>query len=213
MAIKNSVLVASLLALSLAIGYLLRDTLRAFVYGQLTRNMFVALDNDAFDPGPALGSSFPGVQAVLAGKAITLLAPFAEAQGTLLIVNRSLATSPYSRRQMVQLQANKAAFDAAGIGMVAITPDTPAEQRAFVTEYQITIPLLSDIDALSVKTLGLLDEHFLPADAGYGNPHPGMIVIDPHGIVVAKLFLEDNRTRVDSAATLAIAKSALGIAR
>jgi hypothetical protein len=38
-----------------------------------------------------------------------------------------------------------------------------------------------------------------------------MIVIDPAGVVVGKLFLEAYSSRVDSAAALAFAKTALGL--
>jgi hypothetical protein len=70
---------------------------------------------------------------------------------------------------------------------------------------------LSDDKALSFKTLGILNEDYQPGDSNYGIPYPGMIIVDPHGIVVGKLFVEDYAQRVDSTAALAFAKSALGI--
>ena len=114
-------------------------------------------------------------------------------------------------RQMMQLQQSKAAFDEAGIGMVAITYDAPELLRRFADQHQISIPLLSDDNALTFKTLGILNEDYQPGDSNYGIPYPGMIIVDPHGIVVGKLFVEDYTQRVDSTATLAFAKSALGI--
>ena len=47
----------------------------------------------------------------------------------------------------------------------------------------------------------------------YGIPYPGMIVINPVGEVVGKLFLEAYSSRVDSAAALAFARKALGVTR
>lgn len=208
---KLSGIVVVLLVLALALGYLFRDPLRDFADAQLTRDMFVAADNDTFDPGPALGSYFPGLHANYQGETITLLAPVAGVNGTVLVVNRSLATCPYSRRQVLQLQAHKPGFDAAGIGMAVLTRDDPDAQRAFAADHQVSIPALSDINALSVKTLGLLDMNIEPGDSRYGNPYPGMLVIDRDGIVVGKLFLEDYRSRVDSTAALAFARTALGI--
>jgi peroxiredoxin len=114
-------------------------------------------------------------------------------------------------RQMIQLQETKAAFDAAGIGMVAITYDDPALQQAFIDKFGITIPVLSDVNTLSFKTLGILNENYQEGDFQYGIPHPGMIVIDSQGKVVGKLFLEAYSSRVDSTAALAFAKTALGI--
>jgi peroxiredoxin len=111
--------------------------------------------------------------------------------------------------QMIQLQEYKTAFDEAGIGMIGITYDTPKLQQAFVDKHGLTIPLLSDIDALTFKTLGILNEQYQPGEMQYGIPHPGMIVIDPDGIVVGKLFLEAYSSRVDSAAALAFARDVL----
>ena len=97
--------------------------------------------------------------------------------------------------------------------MVAITYDDPQLQQAFIDKFGITIPVLSDIDALSFKTLGILNEQYQKGDTRYGIPHPGMIVINPQGVVVGKLFLEDYSSRVNSAAALAFAIEALGADR
>jgi peroxiredoxin len=201
----------ALLVLILALLYLFREPLKEFAYQQLTRDMFVAADQDDFDPGPAVGSSFPGLHATHEGRAVSLLTPFAGTSGTLFIASRSLDWCPFCMRQMMQLQQSKAAFDEAGIGMVAITYDAPELLRRFADQHQISIPLLSDDKALSFKTLGILNEDYQPGDSNYGIPYPGMIIVDPNGIVVGKLFVEDYTQRVDSTAALAFAKSALGI--
>lgn len=71
--------------------------------------------------------------------------------------------------------------------------------------------MLSDINALSFKTLGILNTNYAPGDSRYGIPHPGIIVIDSNSRVVGKLFLEAYSSRVDSVAALAFAKTALGM--
>lgn len=204
-------ILAVLLALVTALAYLFREPLKQFAYAQLTKDMFVAAENADFNPGPAVGSSFPGLNATYEGRTVSLLTPFAGSRGTLFIAIRSLDWCPFCMRQMLQLQQSKAAFDAAGIGMVAITYDDPGLQRAFIDKHRITIPVLSDVNALTFKTLGILNEDYKPGDSNYGIPHPGMIIIDPNGIVVGKLFVRDYGQRVDSTAALAFAKSALGI--
>jgi peroxiredoxin len=209
---KNTLkIAAALLLLALVLGYLFREPLKEMAFARLTQDMFVAADQDDFDPGPAVGSRFPGLQANYQGRTITLIEEFAGANGTVFIASRSYDWCPYCMRQMVQLQETKADFDAAGIGMVAITYDEPALQQAFIDNYGITIPVLSDTKALSFKTLGILNVDYEPGDFQYGIPHPGMIVIDPQGRVVGKLFLEAYSTRVDSTATLAFAMNALGL--
>jgi len=202
---------AILLLLALALGYLLREPLKEIAFARLTQDMFVAADTDDFDPGPARGSRFPGLQATYQGRPITLIEEFAGANGTAFIASRSFDWCPYCMRQMIQLQETKAHFDAAGIGMVAITYDEPTLQQAFIDKFGITIPILSDNNALSFKTLGILNDDYQAGDFQYGIPHPGMIVIDTDGKVVGKLFLEAYSSRVDSTAALAFAKTALGL--
>lgn len=204
-------IVLPLLALAIGLAYLYREALTEIAFETLTRDMFVASDNDDFDPGPALGSQFPGLQARYHGRAVTLLNEFAGTHGTVLIASRSVDWCPYCRRQLVQLQEHASKFDAAGIGLVAITYDEADVQQAFVEAFGITIPLMSDIDALSFKTLGILNADHTPGDAEYGIPYPGMVVIDTKGRVVGKLFIEDYRLRIDAAAALAFAKAVLGI--
>jgi peroxiredoxin len=198
--------------LILAAGaYLFREPLKELAFATLTNDMFVASDDDDFDPGPAVGSKFPGLRATYNGRAVTLIDEFAGPNGTAFIATRSVDWCPYCMRQTIQLQENKAGFDAAGIGMVAITYDDPELQQVFIDKFGITIPMLSDVDALSFKTLGILNEDYAPGDFQYGIPHPGMIVIDRNGQVVGKQFLEAYSSRVDSAAALEFAKMSLGI--
>ncbi len=208
---KTLLTVFLLLLVATVLGYLLRQPLKEFAYEVLTRDMFVARDTDAFDPGPALGSRFPGLRASYQGRDVTLIEEFAGRNGTVFIASRSLDWCPYCMRQMIQLQQHSADFEAAGIGMVAMTYDAPPLLQAFATRHDITIALLSDVGALSFKTLGILNDQYRKGDFEYGIPHPGMIVINPQGEVVGKLFLEAYSSRVDSAAALAFAEAALGI--
>jgi peroxiredoxin len=208
---KTLKILVALLLLALALAYVFREPLKELAFAVLTQDTFVASDNDDFDPGPAVGSNFPGLQATYQGRRITVINEFAGRNGTVFIASRSVDWCPYCMRQLIQLQEHKVGFDAAGIGMVAITYDDPALQQAFIDKFSIAIPMLSDIDALSFKTLGILNEEYQPGDFQFGIPHPGMIVIAPTGKVVGKLFLEAYSARVDSAATLAFARTALGI--
>ena len=53
--------------LVLAAGYFYRETLKQIAFVWITQDMFVASDNDDFDPGPAINSHFPGLQATYQG--------------------------------------------------------------------------------------------------------------------------------------------------
>ncbi|MEM8563874.1 MAG: redoxin domain-containing protein [Pseudomonadota bacterium] len=192
-------------------GYVYREQLTSAAMAKLTEDMFVMEDSDSFDPGPAVGSRFPGLRALHRGKQITLLDDFAGDNGTLLIASRSIEWCPYCIRQLLQLQNHLEDFEDAGIGLLAITYDRPGVQEAFSAEFGITIPLASDINALSFKTLGILNPDYGPDEIEYGIPYPGMIVVDPQGIVAGKLFLESYDTRIHAGAALNYAKQALAL--
>jgi len=206
---KALIIIAAVLLITASLAYLFREPLKEIAFARLTQDMFVASDDDSFDPGPALGSRFPGLHALYQGREISLIEEFAATNGTVFIASRSLDWCPYCMRQMIQLQEHKAQFDTAGIALVAITYDEPTLQQAFIDKFGITLPILSDLNALSFKTLGILNQEYLPGDFQYGIPHPGMIIIDTNGTVVGKLFLEAYSSRVDAAAALAFARNAL----
>ncbi|MEP4148331.1 MAG: redoxin domain-containing protein [Halioglobus sp.] len=200
-----------ILAILIVGVYVFRDSLKLALYGEVTRNMFVAADNDAFDPGPVIGSDFPGVNATWKGRKLQLIDEFAGPNGMVFVATRSVDWCPYCMKQMIQLQKHKAEYDRAGISIVAMTYDDPGLQQAFVDKWGIDYPLLHDVDALSFKTLGILNRSYEPGDEAYGIPHPGTIIVDPNGKVVGKLFLEAYSVRVDALSALAYAEQALGL--
>lgn len=207
---KRLVIVAVFtLATAVTLLYLFRAPLQEAAYDRLTADMFVATDADEFDPGPATGSRFPGLRASYEGRVITLIEEFAGKNGTVVVASRSLDWCPYCMRQMIQLQGARNDYAAAGIGLVGISYDSPELQQAFIRQHGITIPILSDLNAMSFKTLGILNEQYQPGDMQYGIPHPGMIVVAADGTVVGKLFIEAYSSRVDARAALQFASEAL----
>ena len=209
---KKLLIISGIAMLTAAIAfYLFRSEMKEAAYNKITENMFVPADNDDFDPGPQIGTMFPGVRATYQGRDINLIQEFAGPNGTAFIATRSAQWCPFCMKQMIQLQEHKAGFDQAGIGMVAVTYDEPALQQVFVDKFCIQYPILHDVDTMTFKTLGILNEKYAPGDSAYGIPHPGMIVIDRNGIIVGKQFLEAYSVRVDSAAALAYASEALAV--
>lgn len=196
-------------ALLAAVIYFFWHAVRNDNEAQLTADMFVPASQARFDIGPKLGTHFPGVRATLAGREITLLNEFAGPNGVILVALRSVDWCPFCKRQLVELQENKALFDANGIGMVAITYDDPRHHADFSARHAIEIPLLADIDALTFKTLGILNPDYEPGHDSYGIPHPGMIIVSREGVVAGKLFVELYSQRVGARESLGFAKEAL----
>ncbi|TGD72128.1 redoxin domain-containing protein [Mangrovimicrobium sediminis] len=203
--------IAALLAALVILVFIFREPLKQAGYDLITRDMFVAADAVDFEPGPAIGSHFPGVSARWQGRDIRLLQEFAGANGTVFVAARSVSWCPFCMRQLIQLQESRADWEAAGIGLVAMTYDDADARNAFVAQWGIEYPILQDVDTLSFRTLGILNAEYAPGDMAYGIPYPGMIVIDAQGVVVGKLFVEAYSKRVDAHAALAYAREVLGL--
>ena len=92
---------------------------------------------------------------------------------------------------------------------MAVTYDSPALQQKFIDAGAITYPFISDIDATTVKALGILNTDYAPGDSAYGIPYPGVFVVNPEKKIVGKVFLKDFRTRVDAQGVLAYALQVL----
>jgi peroxiredoxin len=211
MARRTSLLWALFLALIFALALVARQypQMIAFAHEWQTRDMFVSIDDDPFDPGPAIGSHFPGVTALYQGRPIKLLQPLAGPRGLVLAVLESPVESPFGLRQLQQLNTLAHLYKRSGIGLVAISHEAPAQIEALTAHYAITLPLLNDQQTLSFRTLGLLDPQVRQDSALYGRAYPGFIVIDSKGVVVAKLFLADPHLRVDGKSALLLALQAL----
>ncbi len=108
--------------------------------------------------------------------------------------------------QFVQLQSKLSDFNAAGIGVVGITYDAPATQQAFVEKNSIEFPFISDVDAFTVKALGILDQAYAPGDGAYGIPYPGLFIVDANRQVVGKVFIDGYAKRVTAESVLETAK-------
>ena len=93
---------------------------------------------------------------------------------------------------------------AAGIHVVAITPDAAPILQAFATAHHLTYPLLSDIGGKVIQAFGLLNPNIPPNPRqATGQPFPGHFLIAPDGTVLAKAFTGDLRHRV-SGSTLVL---------
>lgn len=86
--------------------------------------------------------------------------------------------------------------------MAAITYDSPELQQIFIQEQGIAFPLVSDIDAITMLSLGILNTEYSAGDDNYGVPWPGIFVLNPNQQIVGKVFLEGYSTRVDASAVL-----------
>ncbi len=95
----------------------------------------------------------------------------------------------------MELQASLANLTQQKLGLAAISYDSPAILKSFAERTNITFPLLSDPDSRIIRAWGILNETVPAASPFYGIPYPGVFILDPSGVVVAKYFEDDYRER------------------
>lgn len=83
-----------------------------------------------------------------------------------------------------------------------MTYDGPEVLAAFHAERQLGYPLLADEDAKHAVAFNVLNENYKPGDFAYGVAHPGVLHIDPNGVIAAKLAVPGYRRRPPMEAVL-----------
>jgi len=84
-----TVLISATLVLGLLVA-LAGDVVKGWVIQALTDDMFVAVANDAFDPGLSVGSQFPKIDARLGALPVTDISLLVGDRGLIFIASRSV---------------------------------------------------------------------------------------------------------------------------
>ncbi len=95
----------------------------------------------------------------------------------------------------MELQKNLPAIRKRGLGLVAVSYDSPAVLRTFAARKGIAFPMLSDTDSKVIRSYGLLNTSVAVNTPQFGIPYPGTFILDPSGTVKAKYFEADFRER------------------
>jgi peroxiredoxin len=115
--------------------------------------------------------------------------------GLMLVFSRSADWCPYCKTQLVELQSRLPELRKKGIGLAAMTYDSPAILADFSRRRGITFPLLSDSGSATIKAYGLLNTTVDSASTNYGIPSPGTFLVSRQGIVTARFFEEAYQER------------------
>jgi peroxiredoxin len=113
----------------------------------------------------------------------------------------------------VQLTEWEDAFRELGVGIAGMTYDATELQAAFHREQGLGYPLLHDEDARHVNAWGIRNEQYGPEHTAYGVPHPGIVFLDPDGVIRAKFALPGYRRRPPYEEVLARVRALLGEGR
>jgi hypothetical protein len=103
----------------------------------------------------------------------------------------------------VELQSRYDDIRKQGLGLVAISYDSPETLAKFADSRGIRFPLISDSGSAIIRRFGILNEQQDPGSRSYGIPHPGTFIVDRQGIVTARFFEDAYQERYTAAAILA----------
>jgi hypothetical protein len=88
----------------------------------------------------------------------------------------------------VELQSRYADLKKQGLGLIAVSYDSPETLKKFAVSRGITFPMISDAGSAIIKRYGLLNETLDPKTRFYGVPHPGTLMLDRRGVITARYF-------------------------
>ena len=89
-----------------------------------------------------------------------------------------------------------------GLGLIAISYDSPETLKAFAASRGIRFPLIADPGSAIIRRFGILNEQQEPGTRTYGIPHPGTFIVDRKGVVTARFFEDAYQERYTAAAIL-----------
>lgn len=96
----------------------------------------------------------------------------------------------------MELERSLEKFRAQGLGVAAISYDSPAVLRHFSERMGgFHFPLLSDEGSKIIRAFGILNHNVPEGHEFFGMPFPGTFLVDESGIVRAKYFEQMHRQR------------------
>lgn len=145
--------------------------------------------------GPVINAAAPKISPLtLQNSPFDLEATLGSA-GTIVVFVRSADWCPFCKRQLIDLNRAQSALADTGWSLVTLSYDTHQKLAAFAGQSEITYPLLSDTDSVTIRAFSLLNEDVDKNSRSYGIPHPAIVFIAKDGTVKAMLREEGYRER------------------
>ncbi len=102
----------------------------------------------------------------------------------------------------MELQSRYADITRQGLGLIAVSYDSPDTLKKFADSRGITFPMIADPGSAIIKRYGLLNETVDPKSRTYGIPHPGTFIVDRRGVVQSRYFEDAYQERYTAATIL-----------
>ncbi|MFK8030654.1 MAG: peroxiredoxin family protein [Gammaproteobacteria bacterium] len=146
--------------------------------------------------GPKLGTSLPADLMVKTheGEKVSLKDLVGD-HGLAIAFVRSADWCPFCKRQIIELNKSEEEFSKRGFNLVSLSYDSVDILKTFAEEQGINYTLVSDEKSSVIDAFGIRNEEHEKGSSGYGIPHPGIMVFDGRGRLVAKFAEEGYRKR------------------
>jgi peroxiredoxin len=157
---------------------------------------FGATTSFAEDLGPAIGTKAPDIGTRLDqfGKP-RQLSDLMGRNGLVLFFFRSADWCPFCQAQLVDINGGVAEIEKRGYRVAGLSYDTPEILETATAKRHLTFTLLSDTKSEIIDRYNLRDPQYPPGNRAYGVPRPIIFVLDPQGVIKAKLFEESFKNR------------------
>jgi peroxiredoxin len=164
--------------------------------GALALLIASSLASFAGDLGPAVGTTAPdiGVRLDQLGKPHHLSDLMGQ-NGLVLFFFRSADWCPYCQAQLIDINSGVAEIEKRGYRVAGLSYDSPKVLEAFTIKRHLTYTLLSDTKSQIIDRYNLRDPQYPLGSRAYGVPRPIIFVLDPQGLIKAKLYEESFKQR------------------
>jgi peroxiredoxin len=148
------------------------------------------------DLGPAVGTTAPdiGTRPDQAGKPHQL-PDLMGRNGLVLFFFRSADWCPYCQAQLIDINSGVAEIEKRGYHLAGLSYDSPEILQAFTVKRHLTYTLLSDPKSEIIDRYNLRDPQYPAGSRAYGVPRPIIFILDPQGVIKAKLYEESYKNR------------------
>lgn len=146
--------------------------------------------------GPPVGTELAAaLTAVTPSGATVSLRELTGEHGLVIAFVRSADWCRFCKRQLLDLSAHAALFEQRGLRLIALSYDSPETLADFTQEHDIRITLLADEQSRIIDAFGIRNDSYKEGSSGYGVPHPGVVVYDNSGRLIAKFAEHSYRKR------------------
>ena len=173
-----------------------------FSLGSLLTSMSSGAQFYDWAPEFPVGAAIPMLEAPDQNGHIQTLDSLTGEGGLVLVFNRSFDWCPFCKAQLVSLKEVGDEFRALGFGIATITYDSTDILKLAEQDFGINFHMLQDVEIKHVNAFGILNTDYSPGDFAYGVPQPGVMLINPEGIIEVKFAEENFRERPDWADVL-----------